>query len=74
MELLDLNWARLVLDGPPPGVMLTLFALPVLGVPLLGVTLVAYGLDAISARKGVALIAAFLVLWYATLLIVERVG
>ncbi|MYJ92857.1 MAG: hypothetical protein F4038_07390, partial [Chloroflexi bacterium] len=64
MELLDLNWARLVLDGPPPGVILTLFALPVLGVPLLGVTLIAWGKDAISTRKGIALIAGFLVVWY----------
>lgn len=74
MELMDLSWLRLVLDGPPAGGMLTLLALPFLGIPLLVVTLIAWGLDAISARKGIALIAGFLVLWFATLQIVGRIG
>ena len=74
MELLDLNWARLVLDGPPPGVIRTLFALPVLGAPILGVALSAYALEYISAKRGVAIIGAFLVVWFATILIVANVG
>lgn len=74
MELVDLNWARLVLNGANPAGVLTLYALPLLGIPILVVTLIAWGKDAISARKGIALIAGFLVVWYATLLIVERVG
>ena len=74
MELLDLNWVRLVLDGPPQSVFLTVFALPVVGVPILGVTLAAYALDYISAKRGVAIIGAFLVLWFATFLIFAGVG
>lgn len=73
MELLDPNWFRLVLDGPPPGLILTLYALPFLGVPILVVTFVACGLDAISVRKGAAIVVAFLVLWFATFLIVRLV-
>ena len=74
MELVDLNWVRLVLNGANPAGVLTLYALPFLGIPILVVTLIAWGKDGISARKGIALIAGFLVVWYATLQIVGRVG
>ena len=71
MEVLNWSWTRLVLDGPPGEWVLVLFVLPFLGLLILFVTLFAIGMEYLSARRGIALIAAVLVLWLITFAIVN---
>ena len=71
MEVLNWSWARLVLDGAPAEWVLVLFVLPFFGVLVLFVTLFAIGMEYLSARRGIALIAAMLVLWLITFVIVN---
>ncbi len=70
MELFDLDWVRLVLDGPPAEYFLAVLALPVLGIPILLATVFAVVVRYLSAWQGVAIIAAALVLWFITVVII----
>ncbi len=69
MELFDLDWFRLVLDGPGAEYVLAVLALPVLGIPILLATVFAVVMRYLSAWQGVAIIAAALVLWFITVVI-----
>ncbi|MCY3558318.1 MAG: hypothetical protein OXH13_06695 [Chloroflexi bacterium] len=73
MEHLDLNSFRLVLDGPPAVFPVAVITLLFLGVPTLVATIGAVVLDFISIRKGVAVIVAWVVLWFVAMLIVSSV-
>lgn len=70
MELLDLNWTRLVLDGATGGQILITLALPVLGFPVLIATCAAIVMRKLSIRNGLAILVAALVSWYVTFLVV----
>lgn len=67
MEILDLNWFRLVLDGPSQRFYLWMFSLPVLGIPILVGTVAAVLMDRMRVRTCALTIAAVLVLWFVTL-------
>lgn len=71
MEVLNWSWTRLVLDGPPAEGFLALFALIFLGIPIIFVALFAIGLEYLSARRGIAIIAVVLVLWVITVAIIR---
>ena len=70
MEILDLSWARLVLDGASGAQILVLFALPLLGFLILVGTLAAWAWEALSFRTAVAILVTALLVWFVLFLVV----
>lgn len=70
MEIPDLSWARLVLDGASGAQILVLFALPILCFLILVGTLAAWAWEALSFRTAVAILVTALLVWFVLFLVV----